>query len=130
MADLETRILLDGPTTAIVHLINATGSAETANTKVDVSTLSDVDHGVACAEVAIRHVKANAVGVSVKVMWDASADDLAFFVPKDASMDRCYDTPLVNPKSTDWTGDLKVTTIGAVASSTGYDIWLELEKRG
>ena len=115
----------DGDRIAVVHLTNASdGTAETAVTKVDVSTLFNGPESV-----KISQIWYSTVGMSVNLLWDATADELVWTIPADSEghLDfRCFGG-INNKAGAGVTGDINLTTVGHSAGDT-YSIILELAK--
>lgn len=126
MADtVTTTTILDSLTTTIVHLTNSSdGSGESAVTKIDVSELVP-----AAAAVAIEKIIYSTEGMSVDLLWDATADGLIWRLPADSSdtLEFGLQGALKNPRATGFTGDIKLTTVGHT-SGDRYAIWLHLRK--
>ena len=75
MADVVTsQTIQDGARHVVMSFTNVSdGSGEAAVKKVDVSALeSDPISGTACSTVAIQSVWFSTLGMSVKLLWDAS----------------------------------------------------------
>ena len=131
MADTVTnKTIIDGPKT-FVGSFNWTyvDTGESAVKKVDVSALStNPSGGTACSQVRINKIWFSTVGVSVKVLWDASTDTLAVQLPTDyqGSFDFSSFGGLVNTASSP-TGDIMFTTVGHGAADT-YSVVLECAK--
>jgi len=127
MADAVTsQTLHDGKRNAVMKFTNISdGTGESAVTKVDVSALSG-----APAAVRIDRIDYDTAGMDVDLLFDATADDLAWSIGADQSSSKCWHTVggLQNPKSTGWTGDIKLTTTGA-ASGDRYSLTLHMVKK-
>ena len=131
MADaVATQTIQDGAKTAIFRFTNVSdGTGESAVTKVDVSALSaNPAGGAACAEVRINKIWFSTIGLSVKILFDASTDTLAIELPPNYSdtIDFSSFGGLVNTASSP-TGDIMFTTVGHGAGDT-YSIVLECAK--
>lgn len=122
MADKET-ILLDGRRHVIVLAVTDTDTL-TDDVIVDVSTLTPVpDH------LAIEEVWYDVQGyASITLEFDATTDDLALELSEGSGYLDFRDAPLVDPKSTGYTGDITVTTPTAAAAET-FTIKLKCRKK-
>lgn len=126
MADAVTsQTLVDGARNAVMKFTNISdGTGESAVTKVDVSALSGAPSGV-----RIDRITVATFGMGVDILWDATADALAFHVPAD-TVD-CFDFAhfggITNNAGSGKTGDIKFTTVGHT-SGDRYSIILELVK--
>ena len=130
MADTVTnKTIIDGPRT-FVGSFNWTyvDTGESAGIKIDASTLSTSPEGSACTGVKIQRIWFSTIGVSVKILWDASTDTLAAQLPPDYQGDLDFSSfgGLVNSASSP-TGDVNFTTVGHGAADT-YTIVLECIK--
>ena len=79
MADaVATQTIQDGGRKAIFRFSNVSdGSGESAVTKIDVSALrTDPVTGKACTKVTIEKITYVTIGMSVKILFDASTDVL------------------------------------------------------
>lgn len=127
MADAVTsQTLVDGPRNAVMKFTNISDSTgEAAVTKVDVSALSG-----APASVVIERIDYNTRGMGVNILWDATADVLAYALESDGG--GCLDfTPfggIPNNSGSGKTGDINFTTQGAGAGDS-YSIILHLRKK-
>lgn len=129
MADaVATQILFESASELVVKFTNISdGVGESAVTKIDVSALTP-----ACAEVTIDKIKYATDGMAVRVLWDATADVVAWLIP--ANQHGCFDftkSPpggLPNDAGTGKTGDVQFTTVGHTAGDT-YSIILHCRKR-
>lgn len=124
MADaVSTQILADEGNQVIVLLQNTSdGTGESAVTKVDVSALQG-----APAAVCITRIVASAVGMVVKLLWDATTDTIAYTIPDSQPLDIKFEPPLRNPAGTGATGDIQLTTVGHTSGDT-YTIELHMQK--
>jgi hypothetical protein len=126
MADaVATQILVDGRKNAVLKFTNVSdGTGESAVVKVDVSTLQG-----APSEVRIDRIEYATAGMSVRILWDATADVDAFLVPLDQA--GCFDFRwcggLNNNSGDGKTGDISFTTIGHTAGDV-YTIILHCSK--
>lgn len=124
MADaVTTQILQNGPRNLVIKFTNISdGTGESAVTKVDVSALN-------AEGVKINRLHYSTAGMAVQILWDATADVVAWLVPPDA--DGCFDFTafggIQNNAAAGKTGDIQFTTIGAASGDT-YTIILEMAK--
>ena len=132
MADTVTnKTIIDGPR-IFVGSFNWTyvDTGESAVKKVDVSALANFPGGggTACTDVRLSKIWFSTVGVSVKILWDASTDTLAAELPTDyqGMLDYSSFGGLVNTASSP-TGDIMFTTVGHGSGDT-YSIVLECIK--
>lgn len=126
MADaVTTQVLVDGPKTSVLKFTNVSdGTGESAVVKVDVSTLAGSP-----SKVKITQCWYSTDGMSVDVLFDATANVLAFTAPAGMTdhMDfRCFGG-IQNNAGTGVTGDIAFTTRGHTAGDT-YSIILEVSK--
>ena len=132
MADAVTsQTIQDGARHVIMSFTNVSdGTGESAVKKVDVSALgSDPVTGTACSGVAIQSIWFSTMGMSVKLLWDADTDVLAFHLPADYadSLDMSEFTGLKNNAGTGVTGDIMFTTVGH-SSGDAYTVILKMTK--
>ncbi len=133
MADAVTATTVeDGPREAVFYLTNTSdGTGESAVTKVDVSALSSLQDGTACTGVRIKKITFTNVGMSVKLLWDATTDVIAAQLPADYSdtLDYSDMSGLPNVAASGGnTGDIKLTTVGHTSGDT-YSIVLRCLKQ-
>tara|TARA_R110000796_G_scaffold62266_1_gene143691 strand:+ start:38 stop:442 length:405 start_codon:yes stop_codon:yes gene_type:complete len=133
MADAVTATKVeDGPKKATFYLTNTSdGSGESAVTKVDVSALATLQDGTACTGVRIEKITFTTVGMSVKILWDASTDVIAAELPSDYSdtLDYSDISGLPNVAASGGnTGDIQLTTLGHSSGDT-YSIVLHCLKQ-
>ena len=133
MADAVTLTTIeDGPKRAIFYLTNTSdGTGEAAVLKVDVSALSSLQDGTACTGVRIGKIIFTNVGMSVKLLWDASTDVIAVQLPADYSDTLDYSDMSGIPNvaaSGGNTGDIQLTTVGHSSGDT-YSIVLHCLKQ-
>jgi|TARA_R110001592_G_scaffold185130_1_gene429064 hypothetical protein len=132
MADAVTATTVqDGPKKAVIYCTNTSdGSGESAVVKVDVSALASLQDGTACTGVRIQKVTFSNVGMSVKLLWDASTDVIAVELPADYSdtLDYSDMSGLPNVAASGGnTGDIQLTTLGHSSGDT-YSIVLHCLK--
>ena len=132
MADTVTnKTIIDGPK-MFVGSFNWTyvDTGESAVKKVDVSALAAFPGGggTTCTQVRLSKIWFSTVGVSVKILWDATTDTLAAQLPTDyqGMLDYSSFGGLVNTASSP-TGDIMFTTVGHGSADT-YSIVLECVK--
>lgn len=101
------------------------GTGESAVTKVDVSALTP-----ACAEVSLTDIEFVTSGMAVRVLWDATADTVAFLVPSDqwgrVDFRESARGVLRNNSGAGKTGDVQFTTVG---HSSGDTYWIRMRFR-
>jgi hypothetical protein len=132
MADAVTATTVqDGPKKAVIYCTNTSdGTGEAAVVKVDVSALASLQDGTACTGVRIQKVTFSNVGMSVKLLWDASTDVIAVELPADYSdtLDYSDMSGLPNVAASGGnTGDIQLTTLGHSSGDT-YSIVLHCLK--
>lgn len=127
MADaVTTQIIVDGSHNCIMKFTNISdGTGETAVTKVDVSTLTG-----APTRVGIRRIHASTFGMGVQVLWDATADVLAWYIPADVDVHQDFTSfsNIPNNAGAGITGDIQFTTVGHTLGDV-YSIILEMVKQ-
>jgi hypothetical protein len=133
MADAVTATTVeDGPKKAIIYCTNTSdGTGEAAVVKVDVSALSSLQDGTACTGVRIEKITFSTVGMSVKLLWDASVDVIAVELPADYSdtLDYSDISGLPNVAASGGnTGDIQLTTLGHSSGDT-YSVVLHCLKQ-
>ena len=133
MADAVTATTVeDGPKKAIIYCTNTSdGTGEAAVVKVDVSALASLQDGTACTGVRIQKVAFSTVGMSVKLLWDASVDVIAVDLPADYSdtLDYSDISGLPNVAASGGnTGDINLTTLGHSSGDT-YSVVLHCLKQ-
>lgn len=126
MADAVTsQTIVDGRKNVVMKFTNISdGTGESAVTKVDVSALSGVP-----ASVRIMKLHYVMIGMGARLLWDASADVLAFQLPVDGAGTFDF-TPfggIPNNAGSGVTGDIQLTTVSH-SSGDSYSIILEMEK--
>lgn len=128
MADtVNSNVIFAGTRRRVVQLTNISdGTGESDVVKVDVSTLTGPD-GSAPTSVTIEEVTWSIQGfTSVRLEFDATTDDEAMVLGAGNGYASFVNMGgLKDPKSTGTTGDLLLTTAGAVSGAT-YDITLVL----
>jgi hypothetical protein len=129
MADAVTsQTIFDGEREAVMKFTNVSdGTGETAVLKVDVSALSPSSFGKACDGVTLERIHASINGMSVSVLWDATADVPAVILAPGMYTFKHDKIQIPNNAGAGKTGDILFTTIGASAGDT-YSIVLEMVK--
>jgi hypothetical protein len=132
MADAVTSTtLMDSDRVAIIQLTSTSdGTGEAAVKKVDVSALSDSSTGQACTGVRLAKIVYSTFGMSVKLLWDATADTICWDLNADYTTDEDFtefggvrNTAAASGK----TGDIMLTTTGH-SDGDSYVIVLTLYK--
>lgn len=140
MADAVTSIVIaDTATHHIIHLTNVSdGTGEAAVVKVDKSAIAVAGDGAEANSLDIEQCRWAIQGfTSVRILWDHTTDDTALVLCGNGYEDFRLDAdsrgslttiPALNdPRTTGGTGDILLTTAGAVSGAT-YDITLFLRK--
>ena len=129
MADTVTsQTIFDGEREAVMKFTNVSdGTGESAVLKVDVSALASSAFGKACNGVKIERAHCSINGMSVSMLWDATADVPAFIAAPGVYTFDFTKIQLPNNAGAGKTGDVLFTTIGAAADDT-YTIVLEMVK--
>lgn len=124
MADaVTTQILLESSDRLIVKLTNISdGTGEADVIKVDVSDLTP-----AATRVSIEKIQYATYGMGARLLWEATADVVAFLIPYDQSGEMTFHPPIPNNAGDGITGDLALTTVGHTSGDT-YTIVLTLRK--
>ncbi len=128
MADAVTSQTLIGGTddgrNLVMKFTNVSdGTGESAVTKVDVSAFN-------ASGVVIDKIHYSTFGMGVRILWDATADVVAWLVPSDGDGTFDFSTfgGITNDAGTGKTGDIQFTTVGAASGDT-YSIVLEMRKK-
>ena len=128
MADTVTsQIIANGPRYHIVHLTNISdATGENLVTKVDISTL-DLGNGVAPTKVSVKEIQWSIQGfTSVQLYWEHTANDtMAVLAQGNGYSEFGMLGMLSDPASAGGTGDVLLSTSGAVSGAT-YNITLVL----
>lgn len=128
---VTSQTLVDDEDRVVVKFTNQSdGTAETALKKVDVSTFNASGLGLGnCSGVIIEKIVADISGMTVKMLWDATADTLCFTVSESGTWDFRHDgvKGIENDAGAGKTGDLMFTTIGHT-SGDYYSIVLYMRK--
>jgi len=123
---VDTNVIFNGNRKYNVQLLNTSdGTGESAVVKVDISGLTGLS-GVAPSKLVIEWAEWAVQGfTSVLLAFDATTDDPALRLSGVGFKDFREGGGLVDPASTGATGDLLLSTVGAVSGAT-YDITLML----
>lgn len=131
MADTVTsQLIADGPRNAIYKFTNISdGTGETDVVKVDVSALSANERGQPVTSLSIESVRGASNGMSVRILEEATADQLILEIPADTIGEYfCEDFGgIPNSKSAGYTGNILFTTVGA-ANGDSYSIIMLMRK--
>ena len=122
---VDSKVVFAGTRKRIVKLTNISdGTGESDVVKVDVSALIGPD-GTAPTYTAIEEVQWSIQGfTSVRLEWDAATDDEALILAAgNGYMNFANVGGLVDPRAAGTTGDILLTTAGAVSGAT-YDLTL------
>lgn len=124
---VDSLVLQSGGKHHIVRLTNISdGTGESAVVKVDVSTLVKSD-GTVPTFTRVKEIWWTTGGfTSIRLYWDADTDDEIAVLSGSGYLDLHSVGGLLDPKSTGTTGDIKLTTAGAVSGAT-YTILLVVE---
>ena len=111
----------------IVRLTNVSdGTGESDVVKVDVSTLTN-SNGVTVTRTRVKEIFWNIQGfTSVRLEWDATTDDEIAVLSGSGYLDLHSVGGMLDPQSTGFTGDILLTTAGAINGAT-YTILLVVE---
>lgn len=127
MVDTVTsQTLNDGPRNAVMKFTNISdATGEAAVTKVDVSALSG-----APTSVVIEKIEYSTRGMGVNILWDATADVLAYALEADGGgmLDFTSFGGISNSSGAGKTGDINFTTQGATAGDS-YSVVLHMKKK-
>lgn len=140
MTDTVTKVtVIETPDELVVHLTSISdGTGESAVSKTTISALAALPGGAAVVALDIEQVRWCIQGMTyVKLAWDHTAAQTALVLANNgyddfrgsdgALRNRARTSGLLDPRTTGGTGDLKLTTVGAVSGAT-YDITLWLRK--
>lgn len=129
MADtVTTQTVFDGERVAVMKFTNISdGTGETAVLKVDVSALTPSAFSKVCDGVTLERIHCSINGMSVAILWDATADLPAFIAAPGVYTFDFTKLQLPNNTGAGKTGDVLFTTIGASAGDT-YTLVLEMVK--
>jgi len=126
---VTTNVVYTGPTKHVVQLINTSdGTGESAVIKVDKSALTSTA-GVAPDNLALMEVQWNIHWfTAVDLLWDHTTDDEMLTLNGNGYKDFREHGALYDPGTTGGTGDVLLTTVGAISGAT-YDIVLSFQLR-
>lgn len=129
MADVVTsQTVFDGEREAVMKFTNVSdGTGESAVVKVNVSALNANSRGQACNRVTLERIHVSINGMSVNILWDATADVPAFIAAPGVYTFDFTKIQLPNNAGAGITGNVLFTTIGASSGDT-YTIVLEMVK--
>ena len=126
MADtVTTEYLFSGTRRKILHATSISdGTGESGVIKVDISTLS-FNNGVVPTYTTVDMIDYNIQGfTSVRLYWDHGADDEIAILPAgQGTIDWNALGGKTDPRSAGGTGDILLTTAGALSGAT-YDLTL------
>lgn len=126
MADAVTsQTLIDGDRKTVMKFTNISdGTGESAVTKVDASALSG-----APSSLKITKIWGMTAGMSVDILFNATANALALHIPQDTEVSHDYSDfgGIINNAGAGVNGDILFTTIGHT-SADRYTIILEMAK--
>ena len=125
MADTVTsKVVFSGNRRYVVHLTNLSdGTGESGVTKVDKSTLTGLN-GAEPSSLVVEKIVYEAVGMSVTLAWDHTADVTIAVLQNDGTL--CWkDSGGLVDTGSGGSGDIILTTAGHDAADS-YDITLYL----
>ena len=124
MADtVTTEYLFQGQRRHVIHLTGISdGTGESGVTKVDISTLT-FNGGQVPTYTAIDQIEYHIQGyTSIRLYWDHTTDDEIAILPAGQGWwDKNAEGGKPDPRSAGGTGDILLTSAGAVSGAT-YDI--------
>jgi len=132
MVDAVTSdIIFDGPKHTIMKFTNLSdGSGESAVIKVNASDLLAMVDGTASIHLKITRIEYATSGMAVDLLFDATANVLAWSCPADESNVVDFEEHgILNNAGTGVTGDILFTTRGHTSGDT-YVIILHMIKKG
>ena len=131
MADAVTsQTIIDGSRNCVMKFTNVSdGSGESAVVKVDVSALSPNAAGTSCSEVRVMRITHAIVGMSVKMLLDATSNVLLCDLAESSNGHLNFENfgGIPNNAGSGKTGDILFTTLGHSSGDT-YSIILEMVK--
>ena len=127
---VTTNTIIDGEKRLVLNLLNASdGTGESAVIKANASTYTGPNKPDATTHFIVEWIEYDIQGFShVDLYFDAATDDALAKLSGQGFKDYRDEGGLADPQSTTWTGDIKLTTVGATATST-YDITVSLRKK-
>lgn len=132
MADTVDTVVIAN--TTVIHESRITnvsdGTGESAVIKVDKSTLTGPQPGVEPGSLALESIRWSIQGFSsVRLFWDHTTDDEIMVLGSgNGYADFKSSGRLQDPKSAGQTGDVLLTTAGAISGAT-YDITMRYRKK-
>lgn len=131
MADAVTsQTILDGERLFIGKFTNiSAGTGEAAVKKIDVAALAANAMGLACNGLKINKIWVHTFGMSVEILWIATANVIAVTVPENQLIELDYSSfgGIPNNAGDGKTGSVAFTTVGA-SSGDMYTIIIEAIK--
>jgi len=132
MADsVTTQTLLDGERLVVMKFTNLSdGTGEVAVNKILPASLAANAFGAACIDLKINKIWSTTTGMGVNILWDGTADVLAWTVPSDTNYWMEFGEHLggiPNNAGAGKTGNLAFSTVGA-SSGDSYSIIIECIK--
>ena len=128
MADtVNTQVIASGPRYYIARFANISdGTGESLVTKVDISTLT-MENGQVPTRTSVKEIQWTIQGfTSIRLYWDHTTDDLMdVLAAGNGYIEYGALGMLSDPASSGGTGDVLLTTAGAISGAT-YDITLVL----
>lgn len=126
MADsVQVDTINDGSKRKTIQILNfSDGTGETDVVKLDASADADADY------YSIQEIQYDIGGFTgVIIKFDATTDDEGVLLPTGTGYKNFSSMGgKPDPKSTGWTGDILVSTVGAAADAT-YDIMIHVKKK-
>jgi hypothetical protein len=130
MADtVDTKVIRNVRGRYVVRLTNESdGTGESGVAKVDISTLTAAS-GATATYSKVERIEYSVFGMNYVVLrWDHTTADEIAVLGGTGVIDASIDGGMVDPRSSGGTGDILLTTDGAVDGS-GYDITLYLRMK-
>tara|TARA_R100001224_G_scaffold43808_3_gene25222 strand:- start:342 stop:740 length:399 start_codon:yes stop_codon:yes gene_type:complete len=130
MADTFTeKVIEDGPRKLVKSFAYTyVDTGQSAVLAIDVSGLNTRQDGTVCTNLRINKIWFSTIGLSLKILFDASTDTLAVELPSDYQGEFDFSSfgGLLN-SATSPTGDIRFTTVGHGSGDT-YTVVLECTK--
>ena len=128
---VTTQTLLDGERLIIMKFTNLSdGTGEAGVNKILPANLAPNSFGVACTDLKINQIWSTTTGMAVNLLWDATADVLAWTIPQDTNYWMKFGEHLggiPNNAGIGKTGNLAFSTVGAT-NGDSYSIIVECIK--
>jgi len=129
------RKIQDGSNRAVCVFTNPDATGETNAVKIDLNgggtglTLEANQLGQACTRVGIEKIWYSNIGMGVKILFKANANELAIELKEDWSDEICFKefTSLRDSGTAGTNGDVLFTTVGAAGNDT-YTIIISFKK--